>query len=63
MEKKLTLAAVRRQLAMVGVTIGHTDWDEYRVNLKGGKEKTAYYTTDLQDALDTGMDMSKVRQI
>lgn len=31
---------------------------EYRVNLKGGSEDTAYYTDDRQDALDTARAMS-----
>jgi hypothetical protein len=30
---------------------------EYRVNFEGGTEDTAYYTNDLQDAIDTGKAM------
>lgn len=32
---------------------------EYRVNFRGGKEATAYYTNDRQDAVNTAIDMSK----
>lgn len=30
---------------------------EYRVNFAGGKEATAYYTNDLEDAFATGVTM------
>lgn len=32
---------------------------EYRVNFSRGPERTAYYTTDLDDALSTGRSMSR----
>jgi hypothetical protein len=51
--KKLTLAAVRMQLADLGLVIAKRD-GEYRVNIHSGHEDTAHYTDDLQDALDTG---------
>lgn len=36
-------------------TIRHNHWDrEYRVNLIGGTEETAYYTNDRDDAVETG---------
>lgn len=31
--------------------------DEFRVNFKGGKESTAYYTNDLEDAVMTAKSM------
>lgn len=31
---------------------------EFRVNFTGGKEATAYYTTDLEDAFATGVEMA-----
>lgn len=36
-----------------------SDLKEYRVNLRGGKEATAYYTDNRDDALDTARAMSK----
>lgn len=53
---KMTLEQVREELGRVGVTIRKRD-GEYRVNFRGGKEATAYYTTDLEDALQTGLAM------
>jgi hypothetical protein len=35
---------------------------EYRVNFMGGKEATAYYTNDLQDAVNTAIAMVKYRR-
>ena len=55
----LTLAMVRAELRAVGVSISKTDWDEYRVNFRGGNEATAYYTTGLEDARGTGLAMMR----
>jgi hypothetical protein len=55
---KLTLAFVRTELRQLKLVITHVD-DEYRVNFRNGREATAYYTNDLQDALDTGQAMAK----
>lgn len=56
---KLTLAIVRAELRAIGVVITKTEWDEYRVNFRGGNEATAYYTNDIEDARDTGLDMMR----
>lgn len=55
---RLTIAEVRKQLAVVGISIRRED-GEYRVNFRGGKESTAYYTNDLRDALGTGLRMAR----
>ncbi len=36
-----------------------SDTTEYRVNFVGGREATAYYTTDRQDAIESAALMSK----
>lgn len=54
-----TLKAARILIREAGCVIRRTDWGEYRVNFRGGKEATAYYTTDLTDAVDTARAMSK----
>lgn len=55
----ITFASVRRELRTAGVTISaRNEAGEYRVNLAGGTELTAYYTDDLVDALGTGHAMS-----
>lgn len=53
---KLKLKDTQAALRLRGITLRHKD-GEYRVNLHGGTEATASYTTDLQDALDTGLAM------
>lgn len=63
-QKKAKFEEVRKKLASVGIDIKITgnkraEGDtEYRVNLKNGREATAYYATDLNDALQTGMGLS-----
>lgn len=55
----LTLNEVKKTLARVGAVIKRTEFGEYRVNVKGGKEATAYYTNDLKDAELTGLAMGE----
>jgi hypothetical protein len=52
---KYTLAEAR---AILGpeMTLRHKD-GEYRVNYAGGREETASYTSDLEDAINTGKHM------
>lgn len=63
-KKKAEFETVKKKLAAVGIEITKTGKKraegecEYRVNLKNGREATAYYSTDLNDALDTGMGLS-----
>jgi len=54
---KLTLSTVRAQLREIGVVIARTEYAEYRVNFRAGREATAYYTPSLLDALETGRAM------
>ena len=52
---KITQKSVIAQLSAIGVSFKKTGWDdEIRVCVRGEPEAAAYYTTDLQDALDTG---------
>lgn len=56
----ITLAQAKMELRTVGIVITHlADTDEYRVNFKGGKEATAYYTNDITDAVLTGRSMAQ----
>lgn len=52
----MTLAQAKQIGRDNGFTIRHKD-GEYRVNLIGGTEDTAYYTTDRDDAVHTGIAM------
>lgn len=57
---KVTLGYVNAVLLSVGITVTRHD-DEYRVNFAHGEEATAYYATDIEDALGTGIAMAKHR--
>ena len=53
------LNEARKELWALGLTLKVTDFEEYRVNYRGGKEATAYYTNDFEDAVGTGKAMSQ----
>lgn len=48
----------RHVLAPLGVEIRKTGCDDYRVNLIGRRESSAYYTDDIDDAIATGKAMA-----
>ena len=55
----MTFKAEKKRLADIGVTLrGKNDCGEYRVNIVYGDEATAYYTDDLDDAVNTGFAMA-----
>lgn len=54
-----TLTEAKRLLKALGVVLKYDrDFDEYSVNLAGGKEATRCYTSDLLDAIGTGRMMA-----
>jgi hypothetical protein len=54
----MNLKDARRELNGTGVSIKYIeDTGEYRVNLRADKEATAYYASDIDDALNTGRAM------
>ncbi len=56
---KLTLKLAKELLRPYGVTVTRrADVGEYRVNLAGFSEATAYYTSSLLDAYGTGLYMA-----
>lgn len=54
----MTLKEARAILTPLGISLRKTEYGEYRINFKGGKEATAGYQTDLDDAVATGRDMA-----
>lgn len=53
----------KNQLKGIGITINRkASTGEFRVNFVNGTEATAYYTNDLQDAIDTGIAMASHRR-
>lgn len=59
---KWTENNARKELAKYNMVIRKDASKEFRVNFRGGKEATAYYTADLQDAVETGKKMSGTQQ-
>lgn len=60
---KLKLETVKKLLRQHDMTISKSaihGENEYRVNFKGGHEDSAYYTTDLDDAYRTALQMRKL---
>lgn len=55
-EKKLTDKEAQKQIRETGATVSRKD-GEYRVNVPGGTEGTAYYTDDAKDAVGTAKHM------
>lgn len=53
---------VRDALRRSGIKITKEDGNEFRVNYISGNEASAYYTTDLIDALQTGRIMAESRK-
>lgn len=49
--------AIRTQAP--SIAFRKTEYGEYRVNFRGGREATAYYTNDLADAVATAIIMHK----
>ena len=56
-ETPLRLDAVAAELRAIGITL-ESHPGEYRVNFRNGKEDTACYTEDLQEALAAGRAMA-----
>ncbi len=54
------LKVAKQKLKELGITVNYnSEWEEYRVNFINGKESTASYTNDIEDALNTGIAMAK----
>jgi hypothetical protein len=56
----LTVKEAIKTLSGHGLVI-KSNYGEFRVNFKGGREETAYYTNDLMDAVHTGLSMARQR--
>lgn len=53
---------VQTELVLKGIILRwKSETEEYRVNFRGGREATAYYTNDLEDARNTGLAMADRR--
>ncbi len=55
----LKVKDVIKEMSAVGISLRKTEHGEFRVNYKGAGEGPAYYTDDLKDARDTGLEMAR----
>jgi len=47
----------------LGLTLRLLRSGKYRVNFRDGNETTAYYTDDLEDAVNTAVEMARKREL
>lgn len=48
-----------REMRSLGLVLKRDETGEWRVNFKGGRDGTAYYASDLDDAVATGRSMAR----
>lgn len=59
-EMKFNYTNVKAHLKLIGISLTHhKDTREYIINYINGHPDKAYFTNDLQDALDTGVNYAK----
>jgi hypothetical protein len=57
----MTLQEAKSVARHLGLTLRQVRGD-YRVNFRDGNETTAYYTNDLEDAVNTAVEMARKRE-
>jgi hypothetical protein len=55
----MTYKQAQRLVRNLGLVLSRSDYNEYVVNFRHGREATAYFTNDLNDALSTAMVMAR----
>jgi len=55
----MTLQEAKSIARHLGFTLRKVRSGDYRVNLPGGDDTTAYYTDDLEDAVRTAVEMAR----
>ena len=58
----MTLQEAKSIARHLGLTLRHVRSGDYRVNFRDGNETTAYYTNDLEDAVNTAVEMARKRE-
>ena len=58
----MTLQKAKSIARHLGLTLRQLRSGNYRVNFRDGNETTAYYTDDLEDALNNAVEMACNRQ-
>jgi hypothetical protein len=57
----MTLQQAKSIARHLGFTLRMVRSGDYRVNFRDGKETTAYYTDNLEDAVNTAVEMARKR--
>ena len=59
----MTLQKAKSIARHLGLTVRQLRSGNYRVNFRDGNETTAYYTDDLEDAVNTAVEMARKRGV
>ena len=59
----MTLQEAKSIARHLGLTLRHVRSGDYRVNFRDGNDTTAYYTNDLEDAVNTAVEMARKREL
>jgi hypothetical protein len=62
-EKFMTLQKAKSIARHLGLTLREVCSGDYRVNFRDGNEVTAYYTDNLEDAVNTAVEMARRRAL
>src|SRR5207247_3387145 len=63
MDSAMTLQEAKSIARHLGLTLRKVRSGDYRVNFRDGNETTAYYTDDLEDAVNTAVEMAHIRRV
>jgi hypothetical protein len=58
----MTLQEAKSIARHLGLTLRRVRYGSYRVNFRDGNETTAYYTDDLEEAVNTAIEMAPTRK-
>jgi len=59
----MTLQQAKSIARHLGLTLRKVRSGDYRVNFRDGNEMTAYYTDNLEDAVNTAVEMARKRAL
>ena len=59
----MTLQEAKSIARHLGLTLRKVRSGDYRVNFRDGNETTAYYTDNLEDAVNTAVEMARQRAL
>jgi hypothetical protein len=62
-QKPMTLQEAKSIARHLGLTLRQVRSGDYRVNFRDGNETTAYYTDNLEDAVNTAVEMARKRAL